>query len=61
MTIREFQSKLGAAHTTNRLFSALRRLRTVDNLQVLEGDVVASSNWIVWGDLTESGCAAQGS
>jgi hypothetical protein len=59
MTIREFQFKLGATHTTNRLFSALRRLRTIESPQMLKSDDLTNSSWVVWGDLTEAGCSAQ--
>jgi hypothetical protein len=56
MTIREFQTKLGATATTNRLFSALHRLRSIESPQALQGEDVTSSNWVVWNDLTEPGC-----
>lgn len=53
MSMHEFQSKLGATHTTNRLFGALRRLCAVESPQVLQNEDTTSSNWIVWQGLTE--------
>ena len=60
MTIREFQLNLRATHTTSRLFSALRKLRTLEGPHQLDDDQT-SSNWVVWGELTEPGCTTQAS
>jgi hypothetical protein len=61
MTIREFQAKLRATHTSNRLFAALRRLRTVESPQALKSVDIATADWIIWNALTEPGYSAQAS
>lgn len=62
MTMHEFQSKLGATHTTNRLFGALRRLCAVEDPKaMLSEEATTNGDWIIWGGVTEPGHSAQAS